>query len=186
MANKQIQDFGLGTRVGTDLVLTQTAGGTTQQYPVSTLMEESYGELYEDAAGGGTAISTGVTYVGWVSATEGEIAGAGLMTSDVASATADSLIIGTRGGGKYWVTLDISFSGSGNETFDGCVHLNGSPTHIRFRRKLGTGGDVGAAAVTGILTLVSGDYIDVRVKSLLAAKTMTPDHVGLVAARVAF
>lgn len=42
-----------------------------------------------------------------------------------------------------------------------------------IQRKLGTAGDVGAAALVGITTMAPGDYVDVRIRNTTSATNLT-------------
>lgn len=68
--------------------------------------------------------------------------------------------------GKYTVGFSASFGGTPASTFTCMVYVNGvAQNNVRFSRKLGTGGDVGRAACSGIVSVTSGQDVDVRVAS---------------------
>lgn len=63
--------------------------------------------------------------------------------------------------GVYLVVANISFSGSSGDNFHFEIYKNGSPTGFSTSRKLGTGGDVGAAPILGIVSLVATDTVSI-------------------------
>jgi len=68
-------------------------------------------------------------------------------------------------GGIYNVNLNISFSGGNSDEFHGGVCLNGSNPvgSLEFNRKMGAGGDVGSAGCSGLIRLVAGDKLCVKI-----------------------
>ena len=71
--------------------------------------------------------------------------------------------------GDYEIQTGVSFGGTGNTTFDFCIFAGPSgstvETAVKFRRKIGSGGDVGRAAASYFVTLSAGDVIELYVKS---------------------
>lgn len=61
--------------------------------------------------------------------------------------------------GEYFGFGTVSFSGSASKTFFVAPMINGQAGAPRTKRKLGASGDVGAAAVTGSVTLRAGDLV---------------------------
>jgi hypothetical protein len=65
--------------------------------------------------------------------------------------------------GRYFANLSVSFSGDGGVTWNGGFEVNGViQENLQIRRKLGASGDVGAASISGILELNSGDEVDIE------------------------
>ena len=107
-----------------------------------------YGEIYNNSTGTAVvALSTS-----WAKIT-GSFQGDTVSSTNVTPTFADSLIaIGLPG--VYFVGVQASFSGGNNAIVEGAVYLDGARQEsIRFRRKLGTGGDVGSASAIGILNV---------------------------------
>jgi hypothetical protein len=68
--------------------------------------------------------------------------------------------------GKYMASFSCSFGGTPAATFTCMVYVNGvAQNNVRFSRKLGAGGDTGRAACNGIVSVTSGQDVDVRVAS---------------------
>jgi hypothetical protein len=74
--------------------------------------------------------------------------------------------------GIYEIDLSISFSGTLSKTFvfeiyQDDVSASPTPTATNFKmtRKLGTGGDVGSASLTGLVSLAANDSIMIYVSS---------------------
>lgn len=139
-----------------DLAVTGTITGDFQG-------DVPHGQMFEYTPGTPTEIdvTTAGTYYGWVSATafsaEHGVTFAG-------NATADRLVLGVAG--EYIVTVQISFSGTGNAVIDGALHKNDVLVEtVAFRRKIGTGGDTGSASATGLVYSDGDDYVDFRFTS---------------------
>lgn len=69
-------------------------------------------------------------------------------------------------GGDWLVAVQSSFSGVANTEYHFAVFLDGTETILETDRKLGTGGDVGSCSIVGILSVTSGQVVDVRGKTL--------------------
>jgi len=97
-----------------------------------------------------TPADTYVQITGW---TTGEYANVSLSTSNI-TILAD---------GTYVISQAISFSDGNNNTIDSAFFVNDVEQDPgKFRRKLGTGGDVGSAAGSAVFTLNSTDVVDLR------------------------
>jgi hypothetical protein len=177
MANVEINDLTLKAVVDAtdELEVQETGGGSTRKTTVAGLritqsqvtdLVASYGFLYEDNDSGSTiTVTTAGTYYGWTTATEGEVAGAGYVTSDVADGTADHLTIGANGAGIYHVSFSVSFGGTGGAVVEVAIFVNGAETSVEFLRTLGVAGDTGSAGAVGILDLSASDEVSVRFTS---------------------
>lgn len=73
--------------------------------------------------------------------------------------------IGVLYPGEYLTIFTVSFSGDPNITFEMYLRVNGVEQPFGIHRKLGAGGDVGAAAGHGFLVLAAGDLVSVYVQS---------------------
>lgn len=168
-----------------NVIVTAIADGDHLAWNASSSRWENYqhgiGELYEDNdAGSDITMPLASTYYGWVTATEGTTEG---VTADVGGVTADSLSPDATG--RYEARAMVSFSGSVSITVTGCVHVNGAPqANIKFDRKLGATGDVGSAALSGVLDLTAGDLIDLRFSNDGANKTINIYRCNLLIHRV--
>jgi len=170
-------------------VTAQQIGGAGHDNGMYT--EASYGELTDDT-GTTLTITTAGTWYGWVSATASDVAGGNLMTADT-SATApctgatdcDYLKVGTKGGGTYLMTLQFSFSGTGGAVVQCHVFENqSSVAELGFDRKLGVGGDIGSASMTGLIALDPNDILDVRCTSDDDADTIDIAHGQFTLTRI--
>ena len=75
--------------------------------------------------------------------------------------------------GVLFCGLQASFSGGNNAVVEGAIYVDGVRREsIRFRRKLGTGGDVGSASALGIIN-ITGTPVDVELYA--KADTGTPN-----------
>jgi hypothetical protein len=74
--------------------------------------------------------------------------------------------------GTYKVELSVSFSSStGSDTYEIQVFKNNGTTglaNVHMERKLGTGGDIGAAQCGGLHTFAANDTVEVWIKSVAA------------------
>lgn len=149
--------------------------------------QPSGGDMYENSPGVGTAINAAIqnTWYPWISASQGEVAGAPYLTFSDDNVNGDYLEIGASGGGKYQIVLTGSFSGSVSTIWEIYVFLNGGVSRIGARRALGTGGDVGAFGASGSLNLSPGDQLRVKVRCTTgAAKNFTCQIMDLDIHRV--
>ena len=72
--------------------------------------------------------------------------------------------IAIRKSGVYYVSMSAAFSGDGSVDWLGGVFVNNGATQIenlQTQRKLGAGGDIGSASVSGITTFNYGDTVEV-------------------------
>jgi hypothetical protein len=125
----------------------------------------AYGSMYEDNdSGSSITVTTAGTFYGWTTATTGEVDGTHVtFTGD---ATADRMTVATSGIGKYLVNAQISFGGTLSATVQCSIFKDGTELpNCSFTRKLGTGGDVGSASITGFVDVTSAGYLDLRFTS---------------------
>lgn len=196
MANVEINDLTLKATVDStdEWEVQETGGGSTRKTTSAgirvtksqvTDLVASYGELYEDNdSGTAITVTTGGTYYGWQSATQGEVAGSGYVTSDVADGTADHLTIGASGGGIHLCSLNLSFTGSVSETFTGYLFNSGVATHIGFDWEFPITATTVSASASGILDLSSADELSFRVTAVGSAKTFTVYRCQLTTHRI--
>ena len=150
-----------------------------------TVALSSYGGMYE--TGGSTIIDVAAagTYYPWVSATSGNVSGAGYVT--FTNGTPDSLTIGANGAGVYLVNVALSYSGTANSTAICRVYQEGvAKTNCLLKRKLGTGGDVGNTGLTCLLPLVANDDISLYCTADGNGDDVTVNEANLTIARIGF
>lgn len=140
-----------------------------------------YGALDEEnEAGSDITITTAGTYYGWVTA---EVVKLNNMTADF-TGVADGLVIDDGGKGDYLILGSVSFSGTPNKIVEGSIFVDGVQSHAGLRRKLGAGGDVGAAPIVDILTLANNDKVDLRFTSDGNGDVVTIESCHLVLAKL--
>ena len=126
-----------------------------------------YGEIYNNSTG--TAVV--VLSTGWQKVT-GSFQGETLSSDNVVPDYANDRIT-LNHVGTFFVGLQTSFSGSTSAVIEAAVYLDGvRQESVRFRRKLGTGGDVGSASAIGIVQ-VTGTAMNLELYA--RADTGTPD-----------
>ena len=93
--------------------------------------------------------------------------------------------------GIYEVDLSISFSGTLSKTFvfeiyHDDVSASPTPTATGFKmsRKLGTGGDVGSASLTGLISLAANDSIMIYFSSTDGGSSITVHQSQLMVAQI--
>lgn len=86
--------------------------------------------------------------------------------------------------GDYMVTATVSFNGSQSKTFKIAIYKNGVSTGYTLERKLGTGGDVGSAAVSGIITCAATDNLSLYQSSADGGTAMTITNAQLSVVRL--
>ena len=87
------------------------------------------------------------------------------------SATTDDITI--TDAGDYMVEGTLSFSGTLSKTFVVEIYKDAVASNIKFIRTLGTGGDVGSASVSGIITLTAGQAVSLYHSSTDGGTTFT-------------
>jgi len=86
--------------------------------------------------------------------------------------------------GVYIVVANISFSGTNSKTFQLEIFKNGVATGFAIDRKLGSGGDVGAAPIIGLLSLVATDTVEVFQSSPDGGAALTVSEAQLSVVRI--
>jgi hypothetical protein len=78
-------------------------------------------------------------------------------------ATNNKIIVNSDG--IYKIDGSFSFTASNNKTAFGAIFLDGAEAEsIHFTRKIGVAGDVGSAGFTGLITILSGQELDLRAR----------------------
>ena len=110
---------------------------------------------------GGLYVEDGVTAETTTDATPRKIGGftTVMPSSSTCTPSAATDNITVTDAGDYLVTAQMSFSGTLSKTFVVEIYNGTTATNLKCTRKLGTGGDIGSASVTGILTLAASDAI---------------------------
>lgn len=138
----------------------------------------AYGQIYEQGAGTEIAITTGGTFVKWVSSTAGESNLVTLSTDD------DTITIDAGSAGMYLVAFQASFVGNAAEIYHWAVHVGGVlQDTVSSERKVGAT-DMGSQSGIGLIALSDADVVDLRVTSTTNSKTATVYHVTLTLTRV--
>ena len=100
--------------------------------------------------------------------------------------TNDHIRIDTAG--IYFVSVSVSFSGTGAVEWTGGVFKNNGATqleNIQTSRKLGAAGDVGSAVMSGIASLSANDTIELWFKHTAGVnKDITVKHCTLSVSQV--
>ncbi len=86
--------------------------------------------------------------------------------------------------GTFHVMAKVCFSGSASKTYQIEIFKNGAATGFAADRKLGSGGDVGAAMSCGLVALVATDTIEVYQSSSDGGSAMTVTEAQLTIHRV--
>jgi len=86
--------------------------------------------------------------------------------------------------GDYLVVASISFSGTLSKVFNVAIYKNTSSTGFMLERKMGTGGDVGAGSVNGIVTCAVGDDISLYQSSTDGGTAFTATDAQLSVIRL--
>lgn len=123
----------------------------------------TYGELYITMNTTAQTLTLDNTYYVWNTAWNlGESAG---VTQSAVNGTLSPV-----SAGGYNVFGSISFSGTGTESYEICLFIDGVEHQgIELVRALGTGGDIGSTSLSGVVTLTANQVLDLRVKSITGA-----------------
>ena len=107
------------------------------------------------------------------------------------SGPAEGLTVDTAGSqitideaGDYLVIGSISFSGTLSKIFNVAIYKNTSTTGYALERKLGVGGDVGSAIVSGIVTCAALDDISLYQSSTDGGTVFTATDAQLSVIRL--
>lgn len=132
---------------------------------------------------GGIRVANGVTAQTGITTTPV------LLTAFTTNAPASALItpdqandnITVNHTGTYFITFGTAFSGTGNSVVQMHVRVDAAETDIGFIRKLGAGGDSGAAHCSGILALTTGAVVTIYVETdnAGAGDSVTVNHASL-------
>jgi len=141
-------------------------------------MSDAYGELFEiNEAGTTVNIPVAGTFVKWTTSSAGLGGPSDLIDVDAAN---DQLVVGANGGGVYEVIVSTSMEGNNNSLKEGAVFLNGvRQQQLEFNRHIGNNVDEGAAGISGLITLVAGDVIDLRFTADGNGDTVVLFHVDI-------
>jgi hypothetical protein len=117
----------------------------------------AYGELYvHDGVTAMVVTNAGTYYTLAPAFTAGSSLGTTLATSS------NSITVLKKG--MYQYNGSLSFSGTGNSTIECAAFTNGTEAiNSDFKRKIGSGGDVGSAAKAAMLNLNAGDYVQMKI-----------------------
>jgi hypothetical protein len=140
-----------------------------------------YGTLEEENPGGSTINTTVAdTYYGWTTGQTYLLRGG--MTADF-TGVSDGLVVGPSG--DYLVLGSASFRGTPNNTVSCGIFVDDVQEHVAFRRKLGAGGDVGAAPIAVPLdTIAANAKIDIRFASSANSSTVVVENIHFTVARI--
>ncbi len=141
-------------------------------------MPPAYGQLYEDSGGTVINITTGGTFVKWVSSTAAQYNLTTLSTDD------DDITIDSGGAGVYLVTFQASYIGSAAEIFHWGVFVGGVKQDVASSEIKVGAGDMASQSGSGLITLSDADLVDLRVTSTSNTKTATVNHAQLTLTRV--
>ena len=142
-----------------------------------------YGEIsaYENSTGSGAFSGTGMGNMQQVLIFDTD----GLSRGTTPDHTNDHITIDKAG--RYLVTCTISFSGTANHEIGLGVHKNNGVTHItnlHTHRKLGSGGDIGACSVMGIVALSATDTVELWAWNETGTAEIVIEDVTLTVVRV--
>lgn len=152
---------------GTDTERIVTPAGVLASINANVAGTTELGEIYNTSTG--TAVIELST--SWTKVT-GSFQGNGTSSDDITPDYANDRITISKNG-TYFAGLFPCFSGTNLAVIEGAVYVDGVRQEtVRFRRKLGTGGDVGSAGSLGTF-LVTGSPVDVEFWA--RADSGTPD-----------
>lgn len=143
--------------IGTNIVGREASTGILYAGTLDKDADDVYGELYAHTNATSQTLTLASTY--YLADYPDEIGN----TNNV---TVSGNRITVLRSGLYEVRSAITFSGTASATFEMAVFTNATECeNIQGRRKLGTGGDIGSLAISGLLSLSSNDVVDVRYSS---------------------
>jgi hypothetical protein len=143
--------------------------------------QEAYGEIYtHDGGVAQTLNAVAATYdvlTNFVSA--------GNTTNTTLALGAAGSTITVTPNGRYDCSVAIAFTGDNTTVYSFAVHTNGTEAaNLEVDRKTGTGADVGACAIRGILNLTTNCVVDVRAKGSGGANSLTLQDCNLTLIKI--
>ena len=159
-------------------IINSSVGGTIAATSV-------YGNLYINNEGGlGVAITTGGTYVpiNGTSWTVGTVKGANYLTG----ATNGDLTCGTFGAGVYEANWQTTFGGDTNQVYHAALFKDGViiASTTSARKLPAAPADQGSMSGFGLVTLASGNVVDLRITSVSDTTNATIYHAKVVLKRI--
>jgi len=154
-------------QAGTEDTKAVTSAGVAAAIAVLSGASVEYGAIYNNSTGT-AVVSLSTSWAKVTGSFQGNTTSSDNVTPDFND---DRIIVGHNG--VLFVGVQASFSGDASVTYEGAVYVDSvRQESIRFRRKLGAGGDVGSASATGII-VVTGSPVDVEFYA--RTDTGTPD-----------
>ncbi len=152
---------------GSSTTLAVTPAGLTAHQDYALLEHLDFASIYNNSTG-----SVVVSFsTSWQKLT-GSFQGDGIHCSHTAPDWANDKIV-LNGVGTFFAGFQLSFSGGNNAVIEAALYLDGARQEsIRFRRKLGAGGDVGSASAQGVIQ-TTGSNMDLEI--YVRADADTPD-----------
>lgn len=145
---------------GTDTERAVTPAGVLASISNNIAAQSEYGGIYNQATGT-ASIDITSTFVKVTGSFTGDMVSTDHITPNWQEGKVTISI-----NGVYFVGVQVSFAGTANATVNGGIFVDGVvQEQVRFRRKLGAGGDVGSASALGLIN-VTGTPVDLdfRVK----------------------
>lgn len=144
------------------------------------LFDNAYGSLYEDGAGSNITITTANIFYRWTTST------VGISNLTTPSSTWDKITINAGGGGVYRLSVHLSASSDNN---DGLLHLAAFNNGTKLSNVSCEGYILNAAqelsiGITGLVEMVAGDEIDLRVSGSHDGEVITVKHAGISLQRI--
>lgn len=150
---------------GTDTARAVTPAGVLASIVANVASDVEYGGIYNQATG--TAeFNLSTNFIKITGSFTGDMISTDNITPDYAN---DKITINHAG--SYFVGMQLSFHGLASAVINGAIFIDGVvQDQIRFRRKLGTGGDVGSASAMGLIT-ITGTPVDLDFRAKADAGT---------------
>lgn len=183
MANVEINDLTADTSpLDTDeLEIQKTGGGLSRKMTRKNLLTGVYGIL--SVQGNSTAETTVDSTPRLITAWNTN----GASNNMTPTHSTDSIDVNDSFTGVFSVDVSISFSGTLSSTYQIEIYVydgaSWNASGFAMDRKLGTGGDVGSASISGIVTLGTGDKIGLY-QSTTDGSAMTVTEAQLKAVRI--
>ncbi len=189
MADEQIEALGALTAVATgdELLIndvsdtTDDANGTAKKITYADL--HAYGEI--TAEGNSTALTISSASTDWSNAVQVTTFGQnGASDNTTPDHTNDHITIDVTG--VYFVKAEMSFSGGSSDTYSFALYKNNKATilGVRTTRALGTGGDVGSASISTVVSLTATDTVEVWIQNETVGADATVQDASLSVFRV--
>ena len=175
----KISTYPVVTPASNDLLIVTDASDSnaTKNVTISSLSSlVSYSEIYDSSFGELTTIASQNSFVLLnATTTQGNSNDVSLTTNGLGRIT------NTGASRTFYVTYYVSASSSNNQNLLFRIHVNGAPVaHSESDTITSSGGKASSVSNAAIITLATGQYVEIYVANATAINNVTLEHFNLI------